>query len=139
MASASTCGTSASAPLEIAGNVSMSSAAPSSDSFPESVPVVSSSAIGNRRIAATGPVSSPASIRMIDTPVSASPRMIDHWIGAAPRSLGRREAWTLNGPRRGRSSSACGKDAAVGHHHEDVGGEPGQGVAELGGAHLLGL
>ena len=47
---------------------------------------------------ATGPVSSPASMRMIDTPVSRSPRMIAHWIGAAPRSLGSSEACTLNGP-----------------------------------------
>ncbi len=56
---------------------------------------MSSSAMGSARTAATGPVSSPASIRMIETPVSLSPRISDHWIGAAPRSLGNSDAWTL--------------------------------------------
>jgi len=50
-----------------------------------------------------GPVSMPAAICMIVTPVSSSPRMIACWMGAAPRSAGRREAWTLIIPRAGSS------------------------------------
>ena len=109
VAAPSSCARSVRAPLTIPGSVSTSSRAPSSASFIDSVPVVSSSAIGSARTAATGPVSSPASIRMIDTPVSLSPRMMAHWIGAAPRSWGSNDAWTLKGPSGGRSSSACGK------------------------------
>src|SRR5262245_38171110 len=47
----------------------------------------------------TGPVSSPASMRMIEIPVSRSPARIARWIGAAPRQRGSREAWILSAPR----------------------------------------
>ena len=40
----------------------------------------------------TGPVSSPASIFITQTPLSASPAMIARWIGAAPRQRGSSEA-----------------------------------------------
>ena len=39
----------------------------------------------------TGPVSSPASICMMQTPVSASPASSARWIGAAPRQRGSNE------------------------------------------------
>ena len=40
----------------------------------------------------TGPVSSPASICMMHTPVSPSPARIARWMGAAPRQRGSSEA-----------------------------------------------
>jgi len=54
--------------------------------------------LGVRSIRSIGPVSSPASICMIVTPVSASPASSARWIGAAPRQRGRIEAWTLMQP-----------------------------------------
>ncbi len=48
-----------------------------------------------------GPVSSPATIRMIVTPVSISPARMARSIGAAPRQRGNSEAWTLKQPSRG--------------------------------------
>ena len=45
----------------------------------------SASAMGVRSTARVGPVSSPASIFMIVTPVSGSPLAMAHWMGAAPR------------------------------------------------------
>ena len=72
-------------PAAIAGNVSTSNWAPIRDSRAASVPAVSSSPMGVVRQAATGPVSSPSSMRMMHTPVSGSPRITDHWMGAAPR------------------------------------------------------
>ena len=48
---------------------------------------------------ATGPVSSPSSIFITMTPVSASPAMIARLIGAAPRQRGSSEACRLNAPR----------------------------------------
>ena len=38
----------------------------------------------------TGPVSSPFSISIVQTPVLQSPASIARWMGAAPRHLGRR-------------------------------------------------
>jgi len=89
--------------------VSTSSSAPSRDSRSESVPAVSVSAMGVSTVAATGPVSRPASMRMMQIPVLLSPRMIDHWMGAAPRNFGSREPCTFQGPRRGTSSTAWGR------------------------------
>ena len=57
-----------------------------------SVAVVSSARIGVRASATIGPVSSPSSIFMSVTPVSASPASIARAIGAAPRQRGRRLA-----------------------------------------------
>ena len=54
-------------------------------------------------------MSSPASIAMIETPVSASPAMIARWIGAAPRQRGKSEAWMLRHPRAVPASTARGR------------------------------
>ena len=57
---------------------------------------MSSGWIGSAACRHTGPESSPAARRMIDTPVSASPAMIARSIGAAPRQRGSSEGWTLS-------------------------------------------
>ena len=44
------------------------------------------------------PVSSPASICMIVTPVAVSPAAMARWMGAAPRQRGSDEAWMLRQP-----------------------------------------
>ena len=67
------------------------------------------SPMGSSRQAATGPVSSPSSMRMMQTPVRASPRITDHWMGAAPRYFGSSEPCTFQGPSRGMASSAGGR------------------------------
>ena len=64
---------------------------------------------GISRLSSIGPVSSPASICMMVTPVVLSPARIARWIGAAPRHRGSSEAWTLMQPSRGASSTACGR------------------------------
>ncbi len=79
-------------------------------------------------VAQTGPVSSPSSMRMIVTAVSVSPAMMARWIGAAPRQRGRREACRLKQPRRGASSTARGKNEAVGDDDGGVGAEGGEGL-----------
>ena len=58
---------------------------------------------------ATGPVSSPASMRMTQTPVCASPAMIARCTGAAPRQRGNSEAWRLKAPASVASSARCGR------------------------------
>jgi hypothetical protein len=85
VARAWSCSVSETVPEAMAGSVSSSSSAPARASRPDRVPAVSSPVMGSRRTAATGPVSSPSSMRMIETPVSASPRMTAHWMGPAPR------------------------------------------------------
>ena len=65
--------------------------------------------MGVLRQAATGPVSSPSSMRMMHTPVSVSPRITDHWMGAAPRYRGSNDPCTFQGPSRGIASSAGGR------------------------------
>ena len=72
-------------------------------------PRSSSAPIGTASRSSIGPVSSPASICMMVTPVSASPARIAAWIGAAPRQRGSRLAWMFRQPRRGASSIACGR------------------------------
>ena len=91
------------------GSVAASRSAPRRASRSDSVPAVSSSAILVSATAATGPVSSPASMRITATPVRLSPRMIAHWIGAAPRSRGSNDAWTFQGPSAGMASSDGGR------------------------------
>ena len=51
--------------------------------------------IGSCRARHTGPLSSPAVRRMIDTPVCVSPAMIARSIGAAPRQRGSSDGWTF--------------------------------------------
>ncbi len=65
-------------PAAIFGSASTRAAAPTVASRANSDPAVSSSAIGVRRSSQTAPVSSPASTRMIDTPVSWSPASSAH-------------------------------------------------------------
>ena len=73
------------------------------------VPAVWSSLIVNSRVITTGPLSSPASITIMLTPVSLSPASIARCIGAAPRHLGRSDACTLMQPSRGIASTAAGR------------------------------
>ena len=70
---------------------------------------MSLAAIGVRTVSATGPVSSPASIRMMHTPVSLSPAWIARTIGAAPRQRGSSEAWMFRQPCGAMSSAAGGR------------------------------
>ena len=69
---------------------------------------VSSSANGMARRRYRGPVSIPASIPMMVTPLSRSPASIARAMGAAPRQRGSREACTLIQPNRGSVSSGGG-------------------------------
>jgi hypothetical protein len=57
----------------------------------------------------TGPVSRPASVCMMLTPVSASPAISACCTGAAPRQRGSRLAWTFRKPSRGTASSDAGR------------------------------
>jgi len=47
--------------------------------------------------------------RVIWTVPALMPRLAARWIGAAPRQRGNSEAWMLRQPRRGMSSTACGR------------------------------
>ena len=73
------------------------------------LPAVVRGPIGTVSRSSIGPVSSPASIRMMVMPVWASPARIAAWIGAAPRQRGSRLAWMFRQPRRGASSIAGGR------------------------------
>ncbi|MCY1515450.1 hypothetical protein D9M68_500370 [compost metagenome] len=73
------------------------------------LPPVSAALIGVVTLSSIGPVSRPASICITVTPLSASPASTARWIGAAPRQRGSSEAWLLMQPRRGMSSTACGR------------------------------
>ena len=59
--------------------------------------------MGTASFKSISPVSTPASICMMVTPVSVSPFKIAHSMGAAPRYFGSREAWMFRQPYRGRS------------------------------------
>ncbi|PAV66579.1 hypothetical protein WR25_05656 [Diploscapter pachys] len=83
---------------------------PSAASASVSSPAVCRS-IATRPSSRTGPVSSPASICMIPTPVSASPARIARCTGAAPRQRGNNEPWTLRQPCFGASRIACGNNS----------------------------
>ena len=71
--------------------------------------MVSVGPIGVASRSSTGPVSSPRSIPMMQTPVSRSPAITARWIGAAPRQRGRSEAWTFRQPRAGAASTGGGR------------------------------
>ena len=90
-------------------SVSISSAAPSAARRGVSSAAVSASPIGSARQRSIGPVSSPASICMIVTPVSVSPLAIAQLIGAAPRYFGSSDECTLMQPRRGAASIQSGR------------------------------
>jgi hypothetical protein len=82
-----------------------SSVPASSSSRDASVPYVSSSRIPIACDRHTGPVSSPASRRMMPTPVSRSPAMIARSIGAAPRHRGSSDGCTFSGAKPSSSRS----------------------------------
>ena len=67
------------------------------------------------------PVSSPASMRMVVTPVTDSPRAIAHWIGAAPRYFGSSEACMFRLPRTRQFDHPLRNDAAVADDDDRVG------------------
>ena len=48
-------------------------------------------------------------MRMMVTPVSASPARMARWIGAAPRQRGSSEPWMLMQPSTGASRNALGR------------------------------
>ncbi len=83
--------------------------APSRARWAPRSPAVSSGPISTAATSRSGPVSSPSSICMIDTPVRRSPARIARWIGAAPRQRGSREKWTLMQPRRGAARTSGGR------------------------------
>ena len=60
-------------------------------------------------------------MRMIETPVYASPRMIDHWIGAAPRSLGQQRGVHVERPEPRQIQQRLRQDPPVGDHDEHIG------------------
>ena len=100
---------SASAPTIAPGSASTIAPAPNTLSRSCKSAVVSSASIATERCNKTGPVSKPASICIMHTPVSVSPAMMARWIGAAPRQRGNRLAWILRHPRVGASSTALGR------------------------------
>ena len=97
-----------------------SGVAPSSASRSCTVSAVSAAEIGVRSASSIGPVSRPSSMRMVVTPVSASPARIARWIGAAPRQRGSSEPWMLMQPSTGASRNALVQDMAVGHDHRGI-------------------
>ena len=74
-----------------------------------------------RSAIATGPVSSPSSIFITITPVSASPAMMARLIGAAPRQRGSSEACRLKQPSGHASRIGLRQDHAVGDDHGGIG------------------
>ena len=70
---------------------------------------VSSGSISTSSVKSISPVSSPASICIVVSPVFLSPSRIAHCIGAAPRHLGRSEACTLMQPYFGNASISSDK------------------------------
>ena len=96
-------------PAAILGTVSHSTRAPTAATRSNSWPLVSSGPMAIFSQTSTSPVSRPASICMMDTPVSASPFSTDHWTGALPRYLGSRETWRLMQPCFGISSTDWGR------------------------------
>jgi hypothetical protein len=108
VACASFCGVGVSVPASSRCSVSMSNAAPSSARRGLKVTAVSDARIGAAACSSTSPVSRPASMRIVVTPVVVSPFAIAHWIGAAPRYFGSSEACRLRLPSGGRSIIHCG-------------------------------
>ena len=88
--------------------------------FPERTGVVVGADLGRSRCSRTGPVSSPASITIVVTPVRVEPeqeRVLDR---RGPPSAGRSEKCRFTGATAGSSSTAGGQDLAVGHHDQHV-------------------
>src|SRR5437879_448227 len=89
-------------------NVSTISGAPTSDNRAASSGAVSSVPISISRCSSISPVSIPASIRIVVTPVRVSPFTMAQLMGAAPRYLGSREACRLIQPSFGIGSNLAG-------------------------------
>src|SRR5213076_272761 len=89
-------------------NVSTINDAPTSDNRAASSGAVSFAPISISRCSSMSPVSIPASIRIVVTPVRVSPFPIAQLIGAAPRYLGSREACKLIQPSLGIGSNFAG-------------------------------
>ena len=96
-------------PAAIRGRVSHSTRAPTAVTRSNSSPLVSSGPMATFSHTSTSPVSSPASICWMDTPVSVSPFRTAHCTGALPRYWGSRETWRLMQPNFGMSSTAWGR------------------------------
>ena len=94
---------------------------------PRSCPGPIGSAFGN----AMAPVSRPSSIRMMVTPLSASPAMMARLIGAAPRQRGSSEAWMLKQPSGMRIENRLRQDQAIGDDHRGVGAVRAECVLRL--------
>src|SRR5467141_5073051 len=84
------------------------SGAPDSDMRAASSGAVSFASISIPRCTSISPVSIPASIRIVVTPVRVSPFTIAQLMGAAPRYLGSREACRLIQPSFGIGSNLAG-------------------------------
>ena len=65
--------------------------------------------MGVSRESSMAPVSTPASVSMVVTPVTASPWIMAQLMGAAPRYLGSRDEWTLIEPYLGASRMSSGR------------------------------
>ena len=110
------------------------SRAPIADSRSCRSAVVSSAPIGVASRSSTGPVSSPASICMMQTPVSASPARIARWIGAAPRQRGSRRGMDVQAAKPRRIQHRLRQDQPIGHHHRHIGAQRGKLRLRLGAA-----
>ena len=73
----------------------------------------------------TGPESSPAVTRMIDTPVCSSPAMIARSTGAAPRQRGSSDGWTLSISK----SDSSGSLMSAPNAHTTTTSAPGAAIA----------
>ena len=69
---------------------------------------LSSGVISVEAVSSISPVSSPASMSMVVTPLTLSPAIIQRCIGAAPRYIGSSDAWTFTQPYSGSSSTSFG-------------------------------
>jgi hypothetical protein len=96
------------------------SSAPIFDRRGDSVPAVSSSSIRTLRQSNIGPVSMPASRRMMVTPVSRSPRISAHWIGAAPRVFRQQRGVHVEAAEARHVEHRLRQDLAVGDDDGDI-------------------
>ena len=76
-------------------------------------------------------------MRMIETPVSASPARIAWAIGDAPRQRGSRDAWTLTAPKRRGIDAARREDLAVRGDDHAIRDEVEQGPGTTSGAPIF--
>ena len=86
-----------------------------------------------------GPESSPSSMRIVVTPVRASPAATAAWMGEAPRQRGQQRGVEVDAAVAGQVEQGAREDLAEGHHHRDVGGEGRDLLQEGGMADALGL